>query len=410
MNGLLKEYAKLAIRVGANVQKGKLLVINCPASCYEFARLLVEEAYLAGAKSVDVNFSDDGVSHSHYKYGDIEELKKVQNWQIERLKHYVDEEIIMLAVSAPTPGLMADIDPKKMQEVSIASSMQTMFFREYQGSPKCQWSIVAMPTIPWAKKVFPNESDEVAYNKLLEAILSASRVKADQDSVEAWNAHVDSISKHNEILNKFNFKTLHFKNAKGTDLHVGLVENHIWCGGDEVSSEGVHFNPNIPTEETFTCPDKYRVDGVVYATKPLNYAGNLIDGFHLRFENGKVVEYAAENANEALKSLIEYDEGSCYLGEVALVEHDSPISQSGILFMNTLFDENASCHLALGRCYTINIKDGNGKSKEELEALHCNHSMTHVDFMFGSEDMEVIGETYNGEMIPIMKNGNFCID
>lgn len=410
MNERLKEYAKLAVRFGANVQKGKTLVINTPASCYEFARLLVEEAYAAGAKLVEVNFSDDVIGHSHYKHCDVEVMKKVEKWQIEKAKHFVDEEAIMLAVSAPTPGLMADIDPKKMQEVSIASNKAMPFLREYQSSPKCQWSIVAMPTIPWAKKVFPEDSDEVAYNKLLDAILSASRVKEDGTSVDAWNAHVDSIRKHNDILNKFNFKTLHFKNSKGTDLHVGLVKNHIWCGGDEVSSEGVHFNPNIPTEESFTCPDKYGVNGVVYATKPLNYAGNLINNFHLRFENGKVVEYAAENANEALKSLIEYDEGSCYLGEVALVEHDSPISQSGILFMNTLFDENASCHLALGRCYTINIKDGNGKSKEQLEELHCNQSMTHVDFMFGSEDMEVIGETYDGEMIPIMKKGNFCID
>lgn len=407
MNILLKEYAKLAVRVGASVHEGKVLVINSPASCYEFTRLLVEEAYLAGAKKVEVNFNDDVINHSHYQYCDVEVLKNTEDWVIKKFEYYKDEEVILLSISAPTPGLMADIDPKKIQEVSIASSKRMAFFREYQGSPRCQWSIVAMPTVPWAKKVYPNDSDEVAYEKLLKAILDASRVREDGTSVEAWNEHVASIRKHNDILNEYNFKSLHFKNGLGTDLTVELVKDHIWCGGDEVTSSGVHFNPNIPTEESFTCPDKFGVNGVVYATKPLNYGGNLIEDFFIKFENGKAVEFGAKNAEESLKSLIEFDEGSCYLGEVALVEDDSPISQSGILFMNTLFDENASCHLALGRCYSINIKDGVEKSVKELEELHCNNSLTHVDFMFGSADMEVIGETHSGEKVVVMKNGNF---
>ncbi len=409
MNTLLKEYAKLTIRSGAAVTKGSTLVINIPAKCYEFARLLVDEAYDAGAREVITNFSDDVIGHIAYQKCDKEVLKELPEYSLSKMHYYVERKAIMLSVSVPTPGLMSDIDSKLIREVSMANIDKTMFMREYQSSPDCQWCIVALPSKEWAVKVFPDFSEEEAYNKLLDAILKACHVKEDGSSVESWNAHVDSIRKHNKLLTDYNFKTLHYKNALGTDLHVDLVKDHIWCGGDEVSSEGVHFNPNIPTEETFTCPDKYGVNGVVYATKPLNYGGKLIKDFHLTFKDGKVVEYDAREGKDALESLITYDEGSCYLGEAALVDHDSPISKMGILFLNTLFDENASCHFALGRCYTINAKGALEYSREELEAHHMNYSNTHVDFMFGDGTMEVVGETYDGKMVTIMKNGNFEI-
>lgn len=406
---LLKEYASLAVNSGASVQKGQFVIVNSPVACVELTRLIVEEAYKAGAAEVTVNFSDDIVSHHHYQYQSVETLSNVPEWLIGKYQEIVDRKGALIAISAPTPGLMKDIDPKKMQQAQIASSMKMKFFQSYQMSEDCQWSIVAMPTTAWATKVFPELSEEEAYDALLDAILKACRVGGEKSAVDAWNEHMDTLATHNDKMNAYNFKSLHFENSLGTNLTVGLAENHIWAGGAEHTGSGVRFAPNIPTEECFTMPSRLEVEGVVYSSKPLNYSGNLIKDFHLKFEKGKVVEYAAKEAEEALKSLIEFDEGSCYLGEVALVPYDSPISNSGILFLNTLFDENASCHLALGRCYPMNIKDGTSMSEEELLAKGGNNSMTHVDFMFGTSDMKVVGTTHDGKEVTVMEHGNFVI-
>ena len=261
---------------------------------------------------------------------------------------------------------------------------------------KSQWSIVAAPNPTWAKKVFPNLEDEAAVEALWDAILSASRVTLDNDPVKEWEAHNKQLLEHNNILNKHQFDTLHFKNSLGTDITIKLVENHIWAGGGEVSANGVYFNPNIPTEENFTMPHKYGVNGKVVATTPLNYQGNLIEDFWLEFKDGKVVDYDAKSAKATLENLLKLDEGSSRLGEIALISHDSPISNSGILFYNTLFDENASCHMALGRAYPMNIENGNDLSKEELESKGYNHSLAHSDFMFGSSK--------DGKQVQIFKN------
>ena len=272
-----------------------------------------------------------------------------------------------------------------------------------------QWTIVAAPNNIWAKKVFPDLEENEAIEALWSAILEASRITYENDPVAEWEIHNKNLFKHNQILNSYNFDTLYFKNKLGTDISVKLVDNHIWAGGGELTPDGIVFNPNIPTEENFTMPHKYGVNGKVVATKPLNYQGKLIEDFWLEFKDGKVINFDAKVNKDALENLLKFDKGSCYLGEIALISYDSPISNSGILFYNTLFDENASCHMALGRAYTINVKDGTKLSAEKLETIGYNNSMAHSDFMFGNEDLSVIGITKNGDKVVIFEDGNFII-
>jgi aminopeptidase len=274
---------------------------------------------------------------------------------------------------------------------------------------RSQWTIVAAPNPVWAKRVFPDLEEDQAIDALWDAILQASRVTEDNDPIQEWKEHNDRLLTHNKILNDYQFDHLHFKNSLGTDITIKLVENHVWAGGGETSTKGVWFNPNIPTEENFTMPHKTGVNGKVVATKPLNYQGNLIEDFWLEFKDGQVVDYDAKKEKDALKNLIEYDEGSSYLGEIALISYDSPISNSGILFFNTLFDENASCHMALGRAYPMNIKGGTEADLEDLKAKGYNFSMAHSDFMFGSADLQITGTTKDGKKVTIFKDGDFVI-
>jgi len=401
----LQKFAELTVKVGVNIKEGQLLVINSPVECREFTRLLVEEAYKAKAKDVIVRWSDDLVNKLYYENVSEEVLTDVPNYVIEQYKYIVSENGALISIAAPTPGLLKDIDPKRLNMSQRAVSDKIAFFRKYTMSNEGQWCVVSYPTQAWAEKVFPNT--ENAVDKLMDAILEASRVSEENDPVLEWKKHMDILAKHNKMLNEYNFKNLHFKNSLGTDLVVELVEGHIWGGGGEVAQNGVFFAPNIPTEETFTMPHKFGVNGKVVATKPLNYQGKLIEDFYLEFKDGKVVNFDAKKEKDALKSLIEFDEGSCRLGEVALISHDSPISKMNILFYNTLFDENASCHLALGNAYTMNIKDGHNLSEEELVKKGYNKSHTHVDFMFGSRDMEVYGTTHDEKLVKVFTNGNF---
>ena len=406
-NKLLKKFADLAVKVGVNVQKGQILVVNSPVECRDLARMIVESGYEAGASYVMMRYNDDVVAKHLYTYASLEVVKEVPDYLVEQFKYIVDKKAAVISISAPTPGLMKDVDPTKMQAAAIASNEKIGFYRKHMMSNGSQWLVIAAPTVPWAKKVFPNiDSDEVV-DKLWEAILNASRVTEDNDTVKEWQIHIDKLAKHNKILNEYNFKTLKFTNGRGTNLEIDLVKNHIWGGGGEKAANGVSFAPNIPTEETFTMPHSHGVNGKVVATMPLNYQGKLIEDFYLVFKDGKVVDYDAKKEKESLKSLLELDEGSSRLGEVALISYDSPISNMGILFYNTLFDENASCHLALGNAYTMNIKDGNSLTEKELLDSGYNKSITHVDFMFGSEDMEIVGIKENKEEIQIFKNGNF---
>lgn len=408
-DSLLKKYAALAIRKGVNVQKGQLLQINVAASHYEFARLLVEEAYAAGAAKVVVDFSDDLISKSHYTHQDIETLSTVPQWRVDQVDDYIDQDLCRLSVYAPSPGLMADVDGDKIAAASKAAAIALKRMREYSMSNKGQWSLISLPTPSWAKVVFPNLDEEEAMVKLLDAILYAVRIDEDSDPVELWDKHNAQLAHQNKVLNDYNFKSIKFTNALGTDIEIGLVKDHVWAGGMETSAKGHTFNPNMPTEESFTMPDSHRVDGIIYSTKPLNYNGKLIDEFWLKFENGKVVDYDAKQEKETLKTLLEMDEGSSRLGELALISHKSPISDLNILFYNTLFDENASCHVALGASYPMNIKNGTSMKEDELKALNSNQSMNHEDFMFGSEDMRAVGITYDNQEIDLIVDGNIVI-
>lgn len=406
---LLKKFAKLAVEVGANVQEGQLVWVNSSTESRELARLIVEAAYNRGAKRVSVNWSDDYVGRLGYDGMDVEELETIPQWRIDKMKDFTEQDGCVISITSPIPGVNAGVDPQKMQRAGIAASKVFEFYRSHMMGNHAQWSIVAAPNVVWAEKVFPELKGEEAVEALWDAILKASRVTEDNDPVKEWELHNKELLAHNKILNDFDFETLEFKNSLGTDLKVGLIENHVWAGGGENSTKGRYFNPNIPTEENFTMPAKFKVEGKVVATTPLNYQGKLIEDFYLVFKEGKVVEYDAKKQKDALDNLINFDEGSAYLGEVALISYDSPIQNSGILFYNTLFDENASCHLALGRAYPMNVKNGTDMSKEELEKIGSNLSMTHVDFMFGSKDMDIVGVQKDGTRVQVFKDGNFVV-
>lgn len=406
---LLKEFAKLAIRVGINIQPKQYLIVNAPVEAYEFVRTVVEEAYNAGAGNVIINWKDDTVNSLYYQNVSDEVLTEVPQFLIDKYRYVLDKGAALLSITSPNPNVYKNVDPMKMSMASNASNSKLKFFSDYTMASRTQWAIIAYPNYEWAQQVFPTLPKEEAYEKLLEAILYTSRVEEKKDSVQEWNNHMKNLEVHNKILNDYNFEKIHFKNGIGTDLEIYLVENHIWAGGGEMSEKGVFFAPNIPTEETFTMPHNKKINGTVVSTKPLNFRGKLIPKFKLTFKDGVVVKYEADEEIETLKSLLETDEGSKSLGEVALISYDSPISNLGIIFYNTLFDENASCHLALGNAYSMNIKDGTTMPEEELVKLGYNISNVHVDFMFGSSDMEIVGTTHDGKEIQIFRKGNFVI-
>ena len=406
---VLRKYAQLAVKMGVNVQKGQLLVIKADVRDYKFVNLCVEEAYKAGAGEVSVDWSSEHTTKWSYEYMTKEDLSEIPQWQYDKREYVQNKGCCFLHIESSTPGLLKDIDSEKVLARQMAASKKFLPLQSYTMNNDGQWSIIALASEGWAKKVFPDMDKEAGMKALWDAILMSVRVNEENDPVADWEKHNENVLKYSKQLNDYNLKALHFTNSLGTDLTVELVENHIWAGGCEKAANGAIFNPNMPTEEIFCMPYKYGVNGKVVATKPLSYQGKLIDGFSMTFKDGKVVEYDAEKELEALKSLIEYDEGSCYLGEVALISYDSPINNTGILFYNTLFDENASCHLALDRAYPMNVAGGTEMNEEELAKAGANHSMTHVDFMFGSEDMHIDGIKKDGTLIPIFRNGNFVL-
>jgi len=408
-NDILVKYAKLAVVIGVNVQKGQIVFVNSSTDNNVLAREVVKQAYLVGASKVIVNWTDEYVSKYGYINRDIESLSNVPSYTIDKYKDFINSNGCAISISSPIPDLNVDVDPKKLQAGGIATRRALSFYYDHMMASRTQWSIIAAPNKVWAKKVFPNLDESKAMDALWKAILDASRVTADNDPIEEWNKHNEAMLKHNKILNDYRFETLYFKNSLGTDISVKLVDNHIWAGGGELDPRNVLFNPNIPTEENFTMPHKYGVNGKVVGTKPLNYQGKLIEDFWIEFKDGKVVNYEAKKNKDVLTNLVTFDEGSSYLGEIALISYDSPISNSGILFYNTLFDENASCHMALGRAYVTNVVDGPETSLEELAKIGYNHSMAHSDFMFGSPDLSVMGVTKDGKKVIVFKDGNFVI-
>lgn len=403
----LRKYAKLGVVMGVNLQKGQTLVVNSSVDNKDFTRLVVDEAYKAGAKKVIINWNDDFISRMHYENQDVETLCTIEDYQVEEKVKPLREGGAVLSLASGVPGILAGIPAEKIGKASIARQKAFKESSELTMANKARWSVVGVPNKTWAEKVFPALKGEEAIEMLWEKILDTCYVQEDNDPVQEWEKHNTDLMKRTSILNDFNFKSLHFKNDEGTDVTIELVENHIWAGGCEKAVDGVIFNPNMPTEEIFCMPYKYGVNGTVVSTKPLNYNGALISKFTLHFEKGEVIAYKAEDNLDSLRSLIEFDEGSRFIGEVALVEYGSPISQSNILFYNTLYDENASCHLALGQAYPMNVKGGTEMSQEELKKAGANDSMTHVDFMFGSASMKITGLTYDGKEVPVFENGNF---
>ncbi len=406
---ILKEYADVAVNIGINAKKGQLVVINAPVEAYEFVRLIVASAYKKGAGEVIVKWDDELINRMKFENETAEILVDIPEHVLNERKYYIDKGYCSIRVQSGIPGNLKHIDSKKLNQVQKAAMQASKQFMYYFMNNIGQWTIVAYPNQEWAELVFPNLKGEAAVKALWDAIIKASRIE-ETGSIENWNRHNDAIHRYSDKMNEFNFKELHFKNGLGTDIVVGLVKKHIWVGASSLAANGQMFNPNIPTEEVFTMPDRNNVHGTVVSTKPLNYQGKLIENFKLTFENGKVIAAEAKKGMDALNNLLNTDDGSRYIGEIALISHDSPISNLNILFYNTLFDENASCHMALGRCYPFNILDGVNMNEDEIIKNGGNaNSMNHVDFMFGSADMEIFGINENGKEIQIFENGNFII-
>ncbi|MBN9655159.1 aminopeptidase [Halobacillus sp. GSS1] len=404
----LEKYAELALRTGVNLQKDQLLMINSTIAGADFTRIVARKAFEMGAKDVHINWGDDELTRMKYEHADQETLSDVPEWQKQQYTYFAEQGAAILSIRSTDPDLLKGIDASKVAAATKARSEAMSKFRDYTMNDRIQWSIVSIPIPKWAQKIFPGEEEDTAVEKLWEQIFSIVRVDR-EDPVAAWEEHNQTLIKAREYLNEKQYQKLIYK-APGTDLEVALPEGHIWKGGPSKTVEGkIQFNPNMPTEEVFTAPHKYGVDGKVSSTKPLNYGGNVIDNFTLTFKEGKVVDFTAEEGEETLKHLLETDEGSRRLGELALVPHESPISQSGLIFYNTLYDENASCHLALGKAYPNNMTGGSDMSAKELDQNGVNDSLSHVDFMMGSGELDIDGVRADGTTEPVMRQGSWAI-
>ena len=402
---VLKSYAKLIATMGVNVQKGQEVFIAAELDQPEFVKMVVEECYRAGAKRVVVDWNYQPLDKIQIRWRSQKNLGTVADWEEARWKHYVDEIPCRIYLVSEDPDGMRGVNQEKMAKAQQAKYKVIKPYRD-QLENKYQWCIAAVPGVAWAKKLFPNLSKAQAVEKLWEAILDASRVN--EDPVAAWKAHNDDLAARCAYLNSLNIETLVYKSSNGTDLRVGMIPEAEFKGGGEYSLNNIFFNPNIPTEEVFISPMRGKAEGIVYSTKPLSYQGQLIENFSVRFEGGKAVEVHAEKNEELLKKLISMDEGAAYLGECALVPYDSPIQKSGLLFYETLFDENAACHLALGMGFADTIKDFDKYTLEECRKMGVNDSMIHEDFMIGSADLDIDAVTRDGKTVPIFRKGNWA--
>ena len=398
----LRAFAKLVARKGINVQKGQSVIVNAELDQPEFVEMVVDECYKAGAKEVTVRWSHQPLSKLTIRHQSVKTLSTTEDWEIERMKHYEKTLPAMIHILSDDPDGMRGVNQMKMAKAYQARAMVMKPYRDRMDN-KYQWCIVAVPGVKWAKKLFPELSKKQAVEKLWDAILKASR--AEGDPVANWEAHNKDIHSRCAYLNSLGLVSMHYTSANGTDFTVGLIEGTVFRGGAGDTIGGVTYNPNIPSEEVFISPMKGKAEGIVYSTKPLSYQSELIENFNIRFENGKAVEWHAEKNEELLTKLINMDENAGYLGECALVPYDSPINLSGILFYNTLFDENAACHLALGAGFNDCIDGFENLTFEECIAKGINDSIVHEDFMIGSEDLSIVGTDKNGKEIPIFKNG-----
>ncbi len=404
----LKRYAKLLAKCGVNVKKGQDVIVSAGLDQPEFVEMVVEELYKAGAANVMVDWSYQPIGKLNVKYKSLENLSKVPAWEEEKLKYMAEKLPCRLFISSADPDGMSGMDIEKVTKSNIARMKITKPYRDAIDN-KHQWCIAAVPGRGWAKKVFPELNVLQAVEKLWDTILYTARADGN-DPVKAWARHNDDLGRKCDYLNSLNLVSLEYKSSNGTDFKVGLIKGCNFCGGGETTLDGTYFNPNMPTEEIFTSPKAGEAEGIVYSTKPLSYQGNLIENFSMRFENGRVVEVKAEKGQELLEKMVSMDENAGMLGEVALIPYNSPINNTGVLFYNTLFDENASCHLAVGRGFSNCLQNYENLSAEEVKAKGINDSAIHVDFMIGSEDMDIVGVTESGERIQIFKNGDWAIE
>ena len=402
---VLREYAKLIVRCGVNVQKDQEVMVYADLDQPEFVQMVVEEAYKAKARKVIVEWNYQPLGKVHVRYQSVKTLGEVTEWQKARRQHMVDTVPCRIHLISEDPDGLKGMNIAKMAK---ARQMSYPILKPYsdQLEGMQQWCIAAVPGAAWARKMFPGMRTSAAIEKLWEAILFTSRVN--KDPVKAWEEHNADLAKRCEYLNSLGIESLHYTADNGTDLTVGMIPEALFCGGSEVSRQGITFNPNIPTEECFISPMKGKAEGVVYSTKPLSYQGQLIENFSIRFEKGKAVEAHAEKGEELLNTMISMDEGAAYLGECALVPQRSPIAESGLLFYNTLFDENAACHLAMGMGFADTIRDHHSKTLAECRELGINDSMIHEDFMIGCDSMNIDATCADGKVVPIFRGGNWA--
>ena len=403
------EYARLIVKAGAAVRAGQRVYMSCPIESYEFGRMVVKEAYLAGAEAVVVKWQDDVVSRMTYDYAPLSVFEQFPEWRALEMNTYAREDYAFIYLAGSDPEAFKGVDIAKMQAAQKAAHEPLKEFRKAQSTMAIKWTVLAIPSRAWAAKVFPGMNVDTAMTRLWDAIFATVRI-GDGDSYEKWMKHADTLAEKCRILNEWQFQSLHYENSLGTDFTVGLVENHRWEGGADIDKKnGGRFFANMPTEEVFTMPDNRKAEGTLVASMPLSYRGSLIENFRFTFKDGEVVDFDAEKGKDNLKSLLESDPGSKRLGECALVPFPSPVSEQGILFYETLFDENAACHFALGACYETNLLGGAEMSEDELHAHGGNTSMNHVDFMVGTSDLKITGRRKDGSEVVIFENGTWAI-
>ena len=401
----LKKYAHLIANVGVHVQKGQEVLITAELDQPEFVKLVVGECYKAGAAKVSVDWNYQPLTRLHVRYCTEKVLGSLDKWQIEKWEHQAAVLPCKIYLISEDPDGLKGINQKKYAKTTAMRSKIIKPIRTRMEN-RYQWCIAAVPGKAWAKKVFPGERTSVAVEKLWEAILSTSRVT--EDPVAAWEQHNADLAKRCDYLNALHISELRYKASNGTDFRVGLLPDALFCAGGETTLGGTYFNPNIPSEEAFTSPRKGDADGIVYSSRPLSYGGQLIDNFWMKFEGGKVVDVGAEKNENLLRELIAMDEGASYLGECALVPYSSPIRESGILFYNTLFDENAACHLAIGHGFTNVLKDYENYTEEECYQRGINDSVIHEDFMIGTKDLDITAVTEDGKTVPVFRGGEWA--
>lgn len=402
----LESYAELGIKIGANLQNNQYLFLNISVENVLLAHALTKKAYEAGAKHVFVSYYDDAITRMRYDYAPEDSFDFFPEWQAAEKEWLAEHGAAFITVKSQSPDLLQGVNPDYVARANKAAGQALSKYREYSQANKISWTVMAAPTAAWAAKVFPELAADEQVDALWDAMVKATRADL-ADPVAAWKAHDATLSEKVAFLNDKHYKALHYT-APGTDLTIELPKTHVWSGGGAVNEQGFDFMANIPTEEVFTAPQWDGVNGYVTAKKPLNYSGNLIDNFTVTFEKGRIVDVKAEQGEDILKNLVATDEGSHYLGEVALVPHNSPISNSGILFYNTLFDENASNHIAIGSAYAFCIEGGTTMTQQQLKEHGLNRSLVHVDFMIGCADMDIDGVLEDGTTEPVFRSGNWA--